>query len=363
MRPVVRFFALLTSIGIISFAFAVSSNRFELLIPAGERLCGTRDLVAMEYAEYADEQTLEEFANEMAMDGGVYSEILALDATLIGRETYEVASTDSTTVAYRMLYGGGDEDSVIVRFMTLLDEQQVNLIEGASHELYHEVQLDAGEAFELRITLHGLKTGIHDLVIIGVPQTGHSGFSFSAEILGFTKRLTFVVRPLEAAVKEPAYQTLTKPEGYDADHPSPALMFAQDHSFQIWAYPEGIPDVNAGEALDFNFKLSFIRSSDPQDPYYPDASKSRFALLLFRNYQQIAIDDENLVFYGQIDAPLNYTELPVSLQIPEEAGVHDLLAVRIENPGYPMCVLSDLAEGSLIGGMVEAERVGINVLP
>jgi hypothetical protein len=363
MRQIIPSFALLIFIGVITFAFAVSNHRSEQLIPGGERLCGTRDLVAMEYAEYADDQTLEEFADETAMDWGVYSEILALDATLIGQETYEIAPTESATIAYRILNGEGEGDSIIVRFITLLDEQQVDLIDDESDALYHDVQLNPGEAFELRLTLDELETGVHDLVIMGIPQGGNDFFEVNRGILSYTKRLTFVVQPMESATREPTYHVLDRPDVYDPEHPSPALMFAQDHSFGVWAYPKGILDINAGEALDFNFKLSFIRSSDPQDPYYPDASKSRFALLLFRNYQQIAIDDENLVFYGQIDAPLHYTELPVRLQVHEEPGVHDLLAVRIENPGYPMCVLSDLTEGSLIGGMVEAERVGINVLP
>ena len=80
------------------------------------------------------------------------------------------------------------------------------------------------------------------------------------------------------------------------------------------------------------------------------------------DYQQIEIAPHQMVIYGKVNKDTAYTRIPIKVN-PLSSGKHEMLALRIDSPGVPICILKGNPEGRILPNSIYGKLVGINVLP
>lgn len=80
------------------------------------------------------------------------------------------------------------------------------------------------------------------------------------------------------------------------------------------------------------------------------------------DYQQIEMAPNQIAIYGKVDKDTAYARIPVKIDSLSE-GERQLLALRIDSPGVPMCILKGDPRGRILPNSIYGKLVGINVLP
>lgn len=319
-----------------------------------------------EYPDEDEDQTLEEFAEEMGAQYGSVYEYEVVNAESLGDRTYQVEENSIVTIEFRLLNlgampGTGHSSEIKLRFLLLLDEQQINAATGEEGASYRDILVETGEKEIVKFNIQGLSPGIHDLVMVMVPkyeeiptiQYGGAG----------AERLTIVVDEASSKIEARPFIPLSGVGSIEAGDSNPLMAFSLDDTLLWWTYPESMLLLKPAQVFNFNLKTTYLNYHNPDNSVSPSPEKSQFALVLFQDYEQISVTEDYKVLYGEIPEDTAYTQIPVTLTAPTEIGRHDILAVRIDNPGYPMCILGDAPEYTTFESQVKAERVAIDVQP
>lgn len=304
-----------------------------------------------------DDQSFEEFVRETAMGWGIYGYLLPKDETLIGSGTYKIAANKPLTLTHQVYYAGGvgNGDKLAMTYIALLDEQQIPI---ASEKSSYAIELAQDESASFDFQLPPMAAGTHNFVLIGVLHTNQTP-DIGRDTFALVQRLTFVIEQDFPDLDLQPYPLLNRDGAISRNDTHPLLLLTLDDTFRVWSYPEPALVVTPGQAPAFKIKAGY--SAYEGLSALLDPNFTRFALLLFKDYEQIPISAEDEVIYAQVDSDTAYSQLDITLEDNYPPASYELLAVRIENPTVPLCYLVDVEPGDNFGDGVRIQRVTLVV--
>jgi hypothetical protein len=340
----------------------------------GEHLCWN-------YAQAAPpDQTFEEFIEDVGEEEGIYTQFRPngtdnvdfrrLDNGFLGG-THGVADDQSVDLLLQLYTA--EPGPLHVRYLLIRNEQQVSVPIDGELVPYFDVMLVGGEMQTYILPLGTLDAGIHDIALLALQD-----FDIPPEptgsISGSSFRLSLIAGALTAG------EETNIPNGYDTlpfiEYPAseePAspqfpnypieLRLNEDTRVQ-WSYPDPVLTLPRRAPLSFyalggyaNVNRGEEAPSDLELPPY-----SHFALLAFINYEQVPITEEQPVIYGMAPIDRLFTWIPITLDAPDELGLHELLMVRVNSPRVPMCTLIGPPDGLFINPQVTHNRAAFEVV-
>jgi hypothetical protein len=295
----------------------------------------------------------------------LFSQFRPLNGDLIGTSTWRVSSNSAVKIRYQVYYSPEFKtlERLNIRYFALLNEQPVNFVGSKQNLLYQEINLHPGEGTELVLELPSpLTSGINDLIVIGIPNAYENPRSATYyDSLSYIARTTLVTEDTEGL--EPAvarsYQHLpaagTNILGFG--EPFQRLTLSLTDALTVWNYPDSSVKLERGENLKFNILTGYLGTGLPDNPRV-----DRSALFLLVDYQLTPIDNAD-VMYIELDNTTAYARIPVELTASLALDRQDIVAVRIQNPGLPICKsLVPNNDGSLSDiGAVETMRVVVDI--
>lgn len=304
-----------------------------------------------------DDQPFEEFVRENAMGWGIYGYLLPRDETLIGAGTYKIAANKPLTLTHQVYYAGGvgSGDKLTMTYIALLDEQQIPI---TSEKPAYAIELAKDETASFDFQLPAMAAGTHNFVLIGVLHTDQTP-DIGRDSFALVQRLTFVIEQDSPDIDLQPYSLLTSYGSIARNDTRTLLLLTLDDTFRVWSYPDPALVVAPGQAPEFKIKAGYAAYeglSSLLDPNF-----AHFAILLFKDYQQIPVNAENDVLYAQVDSDTAYSQLDITLEDNYPPASYELLAVRIENPTVPLCYLVNVKPGDNSGDGVNVQRVTLVV--
>lgn len=139
-------------------------------------------------------QNLRETAALVGLRSGFGAYLAPRGVYPIGPETFGIEAGTSITIDFGVYYFSDQTDELDVRFLALLDEEQINIGETDSDMPYHDVVLRSEEPTLFAFMLPPLASGIYDLVVVGIPNIDtipeHGDMT---NIMSLTRRISLVV--------------------------------------------------------------------------------------------------------------------------------------------------------------------------
>lgn len=361
MTLVALYFATVCSLGVLmigSFIYGnypVGAESQEFVV---DHLCGE---VESSHSPGAEE-SFEEFVEEFPVEWGYFMSTAVLDAPKLGDQTYDITDVEDIIISHKLVYGGeesGQSQNISFRYMALLNEQPLQITE--TSDIYRDLTIVPNEITSLTFKLPPLDTGIYDFVLIALNRV-NSAMDLADVNNGFAQRVTLIAGKPSINMDTRPSQNVSKADSIASRGNSVHLLLTLDNTLRVWNMPDPSLVVKQSEHFKFNIKAGYAYYGNPTNPLSQSADYSRFALLLFQNYQPVPLNGENFPLYIEVDNDTAYAELPVSLVAPDEPGRFDLLAIRIDNPGIPMCILLDAPDGQLYGNQVVSSRAVVDVV-
>jgi len=285
--------------------------------------------------------------------------------TMMGWKTFAMPPDEPTNGNFHIWLpdDGSNTGPIDLRFMVLLDELQLAGVLNGSLGKYYDVTLEPGMELTLTFHLPPLAPGIHDLNIVGLINAPAEPDPYGI-IKSIHHRTTLLVGPTPLAIAKPYVQFPADGSVAKRDPLITALVPGLKTDLLLaWNWPETRLPISATESVDFYLYAGYAPVTNVNVPELLPPQKMPMAVLLFMDYQQIDIAPETLVLYGEVTDDTAYTRIGVTLPSPTTAGRHDILALRINYPGVPMCVLQGPFDGRIFPYSVDASRVAIEVTP
>ncbi len=207
-----------------------------------------------------------------------------------------------------------------------------------------------------------LTTGVHDVIAIAIayPQEYPNEYGI---VIVISWRMTFIVPPASYPFRKIDFVSLPAEGSNSKGDPSLGLeLVLRKDQLTVWNWPNRWLEVRADEPVEFNALAGYEYVDNLDASPLEELKRSFFSPLLFMNYQQIEITPGQWVFYSSVDKDTAYARIPVKIgSLPE--GKHELLALKIESPGVPICILKGDPKGRILPYIVKGRLVGVNVLP
>ncbi len=302
-------------------------------------------------------------ANPPLMPSGIGSAIAegdVSDSTMVGTNTFQVEPNTPLIAHHHIWYPRTALNTapLSLRYLILLDEHQLtDVIKPATP--YYDVTLQPGDEITLTLHIPALTAGIHDLAVIGL-------FDAAAEPnpLGTIdiadSRTTLLVGTLPQPLERKYAQLPAVTLGANISSAPPLfLTLPEDRDLKAWDWPNKWLRVSVKAPIDFNIYGGYEGFNIVNTPNLSMPERMRFALLAFMDYRQVNLTPDVPILYGSI-AKDTSTRIAAHLAPPAEAGHHDILILRINNPGVPMCILIGPPNGQSFPFPIEAQRVGID---
>lgn len=273
-------------------------------------------------------------------------------AVAIGESTYLIEPDTEIHGTLHLFYLPANSHSIDLRYMVILNEQQIAAFEDES-SIYQDITLQPGEQSTIDLALPPLPPGIHDLIVLGLVEAELNNYG---DVVSLFYRATLVVGDNPPLPKQ-EYQLL-EPDAYKfGDEAFFNLTLHSDRSQHVWVWPKIYKSVQ--DTLDFYISVGYMESVVRLAEHDISPQPSPFAVLAFLDSEQIPIAPESSVFYGALTPNNLYSFIPVSLITSREEGRSDLLVLRVNYPGMPMCWLRGAREGYQFDSGGYATRVGV----
>ncbi len=273
---------------------------------------------------------------------------------MIGALTDAASEGQPISFDFHIHYRSDEEVKYVYRLILLLNEQQIPIVTSEGQFDYYDVQLRSNVSLTVPMQLPLLTAGAYNITVLAIREPDSYPSILEEYILVHNISLIVdganAVRPEYAFTRLPAVGLVGR-----VNTPTVEIMNTLDEDELAFWYPNGALPVEPDAPLDFTIKLGY-QAGNPLG-----ASTARFAVLMFVGYRQIPFDEDTLVFYGEVDDQTAYANLPVRLTTPTELGKHDILTVRLSNPGYVLCELYQMKNGST--HRVFVSRSSIEVMP
>jgi hypothetical protein len=280
----------------------------------------------------------------------------------IAYDTYWVNGNEPLSFQWLFWYPMGNTEPMDLRLFILLDEKQLTnaLPQPGS---YNDLQLNRGDDITLPVTIPPLASGIHDIIAVAIalPENGPDPYGTVHFIVN---RITLIVEPTPSPpFREIDFVPLPAEGSIQKVDPSMALeLTLKNNEIKVWNWPDVWLDVNEKTPVKF-FALTGHQDVINVDiPQLEELRASFSSLLLFIDYQQIEISPNQLAIYGKVDKDTAYARIPLTIHsLPQ--GKHQILVLRIDTPGVPVCILKGDPKRRFLPHSVYGKLVGINVLP
>lgn len=279
----------------------------------------------------------------------------------IGYQTYTIEPNQSTEVKLRLWYPGQNTDPAAIRFFALLNEKQLQNV-FPSNQYYKDVIIPAGTETTVTLYLPPLAAGIYDFIIIGIPYIENYP---TPE--GIVKVLNHRISLIAGAPPSTPFRQISfsdlPPDGLisKGDPKISLSLTLADDSIETWNWPEQWLTTKPGVPLKFSMLTGHEDVTNLDAPHINKLDSSFFSLLLFFDYQQIEIAPNQTTIYGKVNKNIAYARTSVEI-ILTSSGKHQILALRINSPGVPMCILRPPPGGRILPFDVTGILVGVNVV-
>lgn len=292
------------------------------------------------------------------VENGLRSSIYPLSYhALYGLGVFGVEANVAITVHYSAEYIGGygpTYDSPLdVRYFALLNEQFLPL---GGTQLYRDEVMPYRELFTLEVEIPPLtEDGVYDFILIGIPNPHlrSTEGDFDASVNTFSRRMTLVVGDPMLPVEDKRVYVDANAGIPNPDHP-PVPEGVNRTSVWFDLYTDAIKPLDEpftpGEIVSLNVELG-------QQQYFADYTYQNFVsvddtpyvLLILDEYVPMAVgEDSATVVYARMPTGALFVEHPVTVTAPDK-GIKDVVAVRIDYPGVPLCQYIDGSMNRLFG--------------
>lgn len=162
-----------------------ASDPLPVTPPPGGQLCWDHDIVT------PPTQTFEEFIAVVGQSEGVYTNFRPTSpVSLLGNSTYEVNPNEAVELLLQLY--SSEASHHYIRYLLLLNEQQITGFVPEIETPYLDVVLDPDSIQTFNLTLPLLEEGIHDVILVGIQDFNEPPES-TGRISVFNFRLTLVV--------------------------------------------------------------------------------------------------------------------------------------------------------------------------
>lgn len=287
---------------------------------------------------------------------GLVMKLDILDAKEIGYQTYEIPSGLPLETELYVWYGAENSKYADVRFLVLLDEQQLDAF--TSNRYYRDVTISPGSEITISIKIPPVSLGVHDLVIIGIPFLNeYPNPEGIVRILSY--RITLVVPPITFPFRQIDFVNMPAKGLLSRGEPKiPLMLSLSDRELKVWDWPHEWLSTKTS-TLDFFVLSGYENVTNLDAPYLSEPESSFFALTFFVDYQQVDVESGNRAIYGKVSNDTAYTTIQAKMNL--QQGKHHILVVKINSPGIPMCVLYGPPSGRILPFDVIATLHGADV--
>lgn len=287
---------------------------------------------------------------------GLVMKLDILDAKEIGYQTYEIPSGLPLETELYVWYGAENSKYADVRFLVLLDEQQLDAF--TSNRYYRDVTISPGSEITISIKIPPVSLGVHDLVIIGIPFLNeYPNPEGIVRILSY--RITLVVPPITFPFRQIDFVNMPAKGLLSRGEPKiPLMLSLSDRELKVWDWPHEWLSTKTS-TLDFFVLSGYENVTNLDAPYLSEPESSFFALIFFVDYQQVDVESGNRAIYGKVSNDTAYTTIQAKMNL--QQGKHHILVVKINSPGIPMCVLYGPPSGRILPFDVIATLHGVDV--
>jgi hypothetical protein len=278
------------------------------------------------------------------------------NATMIGSQTFQLAPDTPHNINFRLFYPHTEKNNepITLHFIIIVNETQLL---DAIDEKERSTTLQPGDEAVLDIKLPPLTAGYHEIVILGVLDSKDLSHNIErAAPVVYRASLVTEAQPNRSPL---SYTKLSATVSRGPNGSMYELLLSLEPSTAVWDYP--IP-VSSEEHLNFYINAGYTYILNTNAPDLSEPSEARFALLLFLNHKQINVSPDAEVIYGTVANDTAYARIPVVLTAPKEPGRYDILAVRINNPRVPYCILVGPPDGYIFPFEVRVESAAIDVI-
>lgn len=278
------------------------------------------------------------------------------DAREIGYQTYEIPSGLPLEAELYVWYGEKNSKYADVRFLILLDEQQLDAF--ASSREYYDAMFSPGSEMKIPIKIPPISSGVHDLVIIGIPYLNeYPNPEGIVRILSY--RITLVVSPITFPFRQIDFVNMPAKGSLSRGDPKiPLMLSLSDAELKVWNWPHEWLSTETS-MLEFFVFSGYENVTNLDTPYLPEPESSFFAIIFFVDYQQVDIESGNRAIYGKVGDDTAYTTIQARVNL--QQGKHHILVVKINSPGIPMCILYGPPSGRILPFDVIAALHGVDV--
>lgn len=329
------------------------------------------------YSALSWEQFKAEPPMEEGLGYGFFDDDLG-GAVRIGYETYRIAPETSYSMRIRAVYVAKPErDAALMRVVVLLDEIQIPAFSEAPY-VYQDLVLKPGEDASLNWQLPPLEVGIHDLVVLFLPNGAVENETQVGIVPTPVARLTFVVGD-DVGSDRQEYLALTPTKlnyGNLMDYltgrvfgdslinrilytPHAGLGMNVQTGAELlvnWAFPDLY--LEAERELQFNVAAGYDVVLGLAEHGITEQAQP-MTLLFFLDGVQVPYSEEQSAFYGLMSPENNYSLIPVTIDGGERQGRSVLNVIRINYPRFPVCWLFGSGDGAFFNVFVTTGRYGV----
>ncbi len=284
------------------------------------------------------------------------------DFTGLAFSTYKVRSHHVLTGRLHLWYPNTNENNraLHMRFLVLLDEQQLSNAINDSLAAFYDLVVHPGDQLALKLTLPPLDIGVHDLNILAFHNIDDVPNDIGS--VAYTHARYTLVADDWASGGKPRTFIRLEPEAYLASNSGLPLLLSLDSKIpKYWNGSEATLNVPLGHNLHFNIRVGYISQTDADTLRSTPRTDQPVAVILLFDYQQVEVAGRP-AFYGILSSNTYYSRIESSLTAPLR-GNHDILAIRINYPGIPICILQGYPGDPPFPFLADVQRASISVTP
>lgn len=284
------------------------------------------------------------------------------DAEVIGTHVFAVKASHEVKIRFHILYPEtfANTAPLPIHWYLVLDEQPLKSMSNSGNKFYTDVNLTPGDEVAISFTIPPLSEGIHDLIFLGLAINDKEA-NPSGDVTFYDYRITLVAgedpRYSPRPYKEyPVYQKNSQVVS------GPNLLLSLDGSLRYWNEPEISLPVRPGASVNYYIVLGFAEAHRDDDGDIQQPDKQTFALLALLDYEPVDILPGNRVLYGVMPREYAYTKIASNISMPSLPGRHNLIIVRINYPGFPMCLMRSTKDELRLYDFLTVFRGSIDVI-
>lgn len=291
--------------------------------------------------------------------GGIFPESIS-DTLKLAEGTSWINANEPQTLRLRLWYPDGNDRSTTLRLLIILDEQQLDNALPESG-FYNDITLERGDDKSIKVTIPPLTSGIHDIVVIGIPYLEEYPNEYGVVNLTYW-RITLIAEPASSPFRKIDFSSQTKEGSIKKNDPWMALeVTLQNNGIDVWNWPDPWLTLKPDTSLPFYALVGHEDVTNLDAPPMDELAESFFSLLVFVDYQQVEVAPDQMALYGRVDKDTAYARIPLEIH-PLSEGKHYILVLSIDTPGVPVCILKGDPKGRILPNSVYGKLVGINVV-